>query len=223
MPPMIRRIWQRVLWLRFVLFQRRRYRHLALEYVGGKPFLVLPDVFNPGIFRTGEFLAKHFQEHIPPDAHVLDMGTGSGIGAIFAAQYSQHVTAVDINPEAVRCAQINALLNRVEDHVCIRQSDLFTALDGERFDVILFNPPFFHGEPKGLEDHAWRSINVVERFAAGLAQHLNPGGCALVIWSSSGDTASLLAAFRANGCKIETIAQKDDLSEILTVYKITPL
>lgn len=219
---MIRRVWQRILWLRFLLFQRQRYHHLALEYVGGKPFLVLPDVFNPGIFRTGEYLAMQFTDHISPDACVLDMGTGSGIGAIFAAQYTRHVTAVDINPEAVRCAQINATLNRVEDRVCVRQSDLFTVLEDARYDVILFNPPFFRGEPKGLEDHAWRSINVVERFAAEFAEHLNSGGYALVVLSSNGDTAAFLAAFQTNGCKIETIAQKDVLSEILTVYKITP-
>lgn len=219
---MIRRIWQQILWLRFVLFQRHRYRCLALEWVGGKPFVVLPDVFNPGIFRTGEFLAQQFKNHIPPGSSALDMGTGSGIGAVFAAQFARQVTAVDINPEAVRNVQINALLNRVEGRVCARESDVFSALEGERFDVILFNPPFFRGKPKDLEDYAWRSVDVIERFAAGLDDHLNPGGFALVILSSLGETPAFLKAFEAHALQIDVLAKQDVLSEILTVYRVMP-
>ena len=42
--------------LRYQVFSRR-YRRLVLERVGDAPFLVLPQVFNPVLFRTGPFLA----------------------------------------------------------------------------------------------------------------------------------------------------------------------
>ena len=50
--------------------------------------------------------------------------------------------AVDINPEAVRCAGINALLNHFEHKIEVRHGDLFAAVPAERFDLIVFNPPF---------------------------------------------------------------------------------
>ena len=54
---------------------------------------------------------------IPPGSIVLDMGTGSGVGAVFAARNAARVVAVDVNPEAVRCARINVLLHHIEDRV----------------------------------------------------------------------------------------------------------
>ena len=77
---------------------------------------------------------------------VLDMGTGSGIAAIAAARRGARVVAVDISTEAVRCARINVLLNRVDDRVEIRCGDLFEPVQGERFDLVLFNPPFYAGQ-----------------------------------------------------------------------------
>ena len=62
------------------------------------------------------------------------MGTGSGVGAVFAAQWARRVVAVDINPAAVRCARINALLNHVEDRVDVVEGDLFEPIGGQRFD-----------------------------------------------------------------------------------------
>ena len=48
-------------------------------------------------------------------------------------------------------------------------------LGGERFDLVLFNPPFLLGEPKDERDAAWRSNDAARRFAAGLGEHLEPG------------------------------------------------
>ena len=73
------------------------------------------------------------------------MGTGSGVCAVFAARHAHRVVAVDINPGAVRCAALNALLNHVEARIEVRQGDLFAPVARERFDLVLFNPPFFVG------------------------------------------------------------------------------
>ena len=77
----------------------------------------------------------------PPPNHpttqlhaILDLGTGSGIGALFAARAGCLVTAVDINPEAVRCARINALMNRLEERVQVLEGDLFAPVAGRRSD-----------------------------------------------------------------------------------------
>ncbi len=213
------RVWLRV---RFLLFQRRRFNRLALEWVDGRPLLILPEVFNPTLFLTSEFMVRSFNERlIPPGAAVLDMGTGSGIGAIFAAQWAGTVLAVDINEAAVRCARINALLNGVEEQVTVRQGDLFAPAAGQQFDVILFNPPYFRGEPRSALDQAFRATDVAARFAAGLDGHLRSGGWALALLSSMGDEKGFLGQLAARGFAAAAAAQRRLPSETITLYQVT--
>src|SRR5689334_7601132 len=91
-----------------------RYDDYRLERIAGAHVLVLPSVANPRLLRTGAFFAT-VVEALPlaPDTTVLDMGTGSGVCALVAARRARHVVAVDINRDAVPCARINAVINRV--------------------------------------------------------------------------------------------------------------
>jgi HemK-related putative methylase len=217
----VRRLWRGLLWYRFLLFQRHRHNHLVLEKVAGRPVLVLPQVFNPKLFRTGELLAEILDGTlIPPGAKVLDMGTGSGIGAVAAATWAGQVVAVDINPAAVRCARINALLNRVEERIEVLHGDLFAPLGSQRFDVVLFNPPYYRGDPKDALDGAFYSNDIAGRFAAGLRDHLKVGGYALVLLSTDGDASSFLHALDAQGLDLEVVTRRDLINEILTIYRI---
>jgi release factor glutamine methyltransferase len=216
-----RALWRRWLWWRFRLFQRHRHDRLVLERVAGYPILVLPGVFNPALFGTSELLARTLAGGlVPAGASVLDMGTGSGIGAVAAARWAGRVVAVDSNPAAVRCARINALLNGVEERVTVRQGDLFAAVAGERFDLVLFNPPYFRGEPRDSLEAAFRSPDVVERFAAGLAAHLTPGGQALVVLSTDGDLAGFQRAFADHGFQVTGVAERRLPTETLIVYGV---
>ncbi|MFO7537997.1 MAG: HemK2/MTQ2 family protein methyltransferase, partial [Chloroflexota bacterium] len=209
------RLWYR---LRFLLFQRHRFDRLVLEWVAGRPFLILPQVFNPALFWTSEFMAQALNERlIPPGSHVLDMGTGSGIGAVFAAQWTDKVTAVDVNPAAVRCARINVLLNEVEACVLVKEGDLFTAVSGETFDVILFNPPYFSGLPKSDLDRAFRANDVIERFGEHLQHHLKPDGQVLLLLSSEGDETYFLNLFRQHGYQIKVEARQQLPTETLSL------
>jgi release factor glutamine methyltransferase len=208
---------------RYRLFQRRRYDRLVLERVAGHPILVLPAVFNPKLLHSGEFLARSLDDRlIPPGAAVLDLGTGTGIGAIAAAHWARRVVAVDINPAATRCARINALLNRCDDRVAVRDGDLFAAVGDERFDVVLFNPPFYRGVPRDPLDRAWRATDVVERFAAQLTSHLTPNGSALVVLSTVGATPDFLAAFRRQGLVATRQATRDLINESLLLLRLRP-
>jgi HemK-related putative methylase len=215
-----RAAWSRLLWWRFRLFQRHRHDRLVLEEVAGRPILVLPRVINPKLFRTGEFLAQTIDGRIARGATVLDMGTGAGIGAIVAAGCGARVKAVDVNPVAVRCARINALLNGVEDRVEVRHGDLFEPVSGERFDVVLFNPPYLPGPPRDLLDRAFRGGDVIDRFARGLAQHLAPAGFALVLLSTEADTDSALASFASSALSMTPVSERNLKNEVLTVYRV---
>jgi len=71
----------------------------------------------------------------------LDLGTGCGIEAFLAARHSRRVVAVDCNPRAIAIAAFNARLNQLDNVEC-RQGDMFHAVAGESFDLIVSNPPF---------------------------------------------------------------------------------
>lgn len=198
----------------------RRYGRLVLEEINGVPLIVLPEVFNPVLLRTGEFLAHTVMGLGSLKGQtVLDMGTGSGVGAVFAARQGATVTAVDINPEAVRCAGLNALLNRLEERIEVLHGDLFAPVNGRQFNLVLFNPPYHRGRPKGGIDHAWRGEDVFERFAAGLGEVLRPGGRALLVLSSDGNCDELLAALRQHHFRLAVAAEKNLFNERLTLYE----
>lgn len=217
----VRSVWRRGLFWYTRLFQRHRYDRLVLEWIDGQPLLVLPQVFNPRLLRTGELLARTLDSvTVPRGSTVLDMGTGSGVGAIIAARWAGRVLAVDINPQAVRCARINVLLNRLEGRVEVLQGDLFDPVRGQKFDVILFNPPYYVGEPRDDLDRAWRSTSVLDRFASGIPEQLAPGGHALVVLSTDGEKEGFLEAFRANGLRAETVKEFDLINEVVTVYRL---
>ena len=217
-----RQLWRTALTWRGRLLHRHRYRQLVLEHVDGLDLVVLPQVFNPKLLRSGEFFVEQLSRSnaLAAGSRVLDLGTGSGIGALVAARAGCSVVAVDINPAAVRCARINALLNQLEARIDIRQGDLFGPVAGERFDHVLVNPPYYRGTPRDALDHAWRSPDLIERFAAQLGAHLAPDASALLVLSSDGEHASFLGALSDSGFNTTRLAQRDFHNETMWVFEV---
>lgn len=198
------------------------YDNYALEHVDGRFLLVLPTVFNPRVLRTGKFFAEQLNAtSLAGVDSVLDMGTGSGICAIACAAQVPRVLAIDINPAAVRSARINALVNEVEGRVEVRESDLFDRVGDERFDLILFNPPFIRATPRDARDRAWRSVDVIDRFALQLRDHLKPDGHALVLLSTFGEASQFLRHFDGSWF-VEQWTQREFVNETIAIFKIQP-
>jgi release factor glutamine methyltransferase len=221
--PLPTRLLGKAMALSYRLVGKDRYDQFRLEWVQGMPFIVTPSVFNPKIPRSGEFLASQADSRlIAQHADVLDMGTGSGVGAVLAARYARRVVAVDINAAAVRCTRINAALNHMEHKIAALHGDLFGPVNTERFDLVLFNPPFLKGAPRDARDSAWRSIDVAERFASGLAAHLKPGGSALVLLSTFGNGRAFLEEFGKHGFDMSVWAERRFVNERLTLFRLVP-
>ena len=77
-----------------------------------------------------------------PVGRTLDLGTGNGILGLVAAGHSGTVVATDLNPRARQFCLFNAALNGV-NNLEFREGNAFEPVRGERFDLILANPPFF--------------------------------------------------------------------------------
>jgi hypothetical protein len=90
-----------------------------------------------------------------------------------------------------------------------------------RFDLILFNPPFYDGAPRDARDAAWRSADLAPRFARELDAHLAPGGEALVLLSSAGEACPRFERELARqGFALSVFGVRRYVNEIVTLLRV---
>jgi ribosomal protein L3 glutamine methyltransferase len=119
-------------------------------YIRGRSFYVDERVIVPRSY-IGELLDGELASVVPdPEAvtSVLDLCTGSGCLAILAALTYPNaiVDAVDLSDDALAVAKRNVADYELGDRVTLQKSDLFSALGGRRYDLIISNPPYVSAE-----------------------------------------------------------------------------
>ena len=125
-----------------------------------------------------------------PLRRVLDLCTGSGCLAILAARAFPRalVDASDLSAAALAVARRNVADHRLDRRVRLVRSDLFSALRGRRYDLILTNPPYvtsaamrrlpseYRHEPGLALAAGKQGLDVVSRILAQARSHLGNGG-----------------------------------------------
>jgi methylase of polypeptide subunit release factors len=141
-----------------------------------------------------------------PVERALDVGTGSGVQAILAARHAERVVATDLSPRALAFAAFNLALNGVEN-VELREGSFFEPVEGERFGLVVSNPPFVVSPDLSItyRDAGLRGDAVSELVVREAAAHLEPGGFAhiLVAWAhkAEGDWAAPVRGWvERSGC-----------------------
>lgn len=197
---------------RFAEAAARLLRHEPVQYVLGEteffglPFFVSPAVLipRPETELLVETAAEWLRERGGKNLRVLDVGTGSGCIAVTLAKLfpACEVTALDVSPAVLAVAEGNA--RRHGAAVRFLESDLLSAVRGERFDLIASNPPYVPGaecetlsptvrdfEPRLALDGGEDGLAVVSRLAAEAAGGLRLPG-ALVLEIGDGQAESVL-------------------------------
>ncbi|MDR0634154.1 MAG: 50S ribosomal protein L3 N(5)-glutamine methyltransferase [Azoarcus sp.] len=186
---------------RLALFKNIGYRaderiptaYLVNEaWLGGYRFYVDERVIVPRSYFA-ELLADSLAPWIQDPETVtsaLDLCTGSGCLAVMMADAfpNADIVAADLSPEALTVAQRNIDDYALDERIELVQSDVFGALAGRLFDVILCNPPYVTAEamanlpPEYLHEPALAlaagedGLDVVRRLLAEAAKHLHPQG-----------------------------------------------
>jgi len=137
---------------------------------------------KPIQYITGstEFLANVTVRR--PSRLTLDLGTGTGVQALLTAAHSERVIAVDINPRALAFARFNAQLNGFKNIEFI-EGDLFLAVEGQSFDLIISNPPFMISPANQClyRDNPLEGDELVRNMIREMPRFLNQNGFGQVI------------------------------------------
>lgn len=157
-------------------------------------------------------------------SRTLEIGTGTGLIAIIAARKARMVIATDVNPHALDCAVKNITINKAYN-VELRKGDLFEPVEDEKFDLILFNTPYLPSdEDEAVDDEldaAWNGgfngREVIDRFLAGVKDHLNPGGKVQLVQSSLTGNEKTLQKLEELGFKASITAREKGFFEEIVV------
>ena len=160
-------------------------------------------------------LAEAMRESGVRGASVADLCTGSGALAIAAAQErANRVVATDISWRAVLATRLNARANGCA--VEARHGDLLGALGGERFDLLVSNPPYLPAVSDALPRHrrttpldAGRTGRLLlDRICRGAPTHLKPGGSVLIVQSSVCGEHETCVLLEESGLRAEVRARR---------------
>ena len=183
------------------LIERRVVERVPAAYLTGRAwFAGLEFAVNPHVLvprsPIAELVEAGFDPWIDSErvGRVLDLCTGSGCIGIAAATYlpDADVDLADISPEALAVARRNVERSGIGERIRVLESDLFAALAGSRYDVIVSNPPYvsrlelaglpaeYHREPElgllGGED----GLDFVIRILSDAARYLTEGGILII-------------------------------------------
>jgi len=168
-----------------------------------------------------------------PVGRTLDLGTGNGVLALTLAPHSESVIATDLNPRARQFTEFNAALNGFSN-IEYREGSAFEPVSGERFDLILANPPFFvtPSVRRVFSDNSMELDGFCRTLVREAPDHLNEGGyCQMLAewvevkgqpwrdrlgeWVAGiGCDAWVLSSYMRSSLDYALIRQQDDRNEL---------
>jgi release factor glutamine methyltransferase len=186
----------------------------------GRDFRVSPAVLIPR--PETETLVEAALGHLAPGAACADLGTGSGAIAVTLAceRPDLRMTATDLSDEALNVARANARAHGCESRIAFARGEWYGAVSGQRFDLVVSNPPYVANadehlgqgdlrfEPRhALTDGSADGLDSIRALIGGAARHLERGGW--LLFEHGYDQGDAVATLLEQGGFTECLAQRD--------------
>lgn len=183
---------------------------------------VHPDVFPPHLTISTKILLDFLKPINLKTKTLLELGCGSGIISLLAAQKGANVTATDINETALNYLKLNATKNKL--NVNIVSSDLFEKLENNTFDYIIINPPYYPKKAKNIKEQAWfcgENFEYFENLFQQLPSFLNQNNFCFMILSQDCEIEKIIQIAAKNHVNFQLIFNKKSNFEMNYIYQIT--
>jgi ribosomal protein L3 glutamine methyltransferase len=165
-------------------------------------------------------------------AHILDLCTGSACLPILLADAfpEAHVDAVDISPDALAVARRNVDDYALQDRITLVESDLYSKLPPQKYDLIISNPPYvnagsmdklpqeYRHEPSLALAGGADGMDLVRKIVEGAKRHLTPEGVLIV--EIGNERAHSEAAFPELELTWVSTSAGDDMVFLLTADQL---
>lgn len=183
----------------------------------GFELVVLDSVYEP---REDSFLLAE-SVSVSKGIYALDMGCGCGIQAVNLALQGATVLAVDINEKAVLNTLENAKRLHLDNKIMAKQSNLFDAIPKQKFDCVVFNPPYLPaGALKDLSiEGGKKGYELLHKFLDSLSLHLKKNGVCYFVQSSLNGEQRTKKKLASLGLRFEIVAREKLFFEELIVFK----
>lgn len=213
---------------------RKLLKPLALFYLrfevkyryDGFTLRVFPGVFHPGFYFSTRYLYNFLKKLPLQNKRFLELGCGAGLISMLAHRAGALVTAVDLDPLAIKNTQINFTANfKNADSATVLQSDLFQNLGNQKFDTITINPPYFFKKVEVNRQLAWycgENGEYFQRLFAGLPNHTLPDAQVWIVLADNCDFARINAIAATAGFVLVKADERKIKWEMNYIYEVKP-
>lgn len=181
------------------------------------------DVFPPHLTFSTKILLDFITPLELKNKSFLELGCGSGIISLFAASKGALVTATDINETALSFLEQNALKNNIQ--LNILYSDLFEQLNGQSFDFIFINPPYYPKAAQNTKEQAWfcgEKFEYFEKLMKQLPNFLNDNNQTYMILSEDCKSEEIIAIAKKNSIRFNCVQEIKVKQELNYIYALLP-
>lgn len=199
---------------------RFKYKGLGLTIFSG--------VFHPQFFFSSKYLAGFIETLELKNKQFCEPCSGSGFVSLLAYRNGANVFCFDINPLAVKNIQLNYKINfghnNSTQQFIIKESDNFTNVPQQQFDVIVLNPPYFFNEATDNAQLAWNCGKEGEFFVSffsSLSAYLAANGKCYMVLAENCEIERIAAIAHFNGFNFILVQQKKISWEKNYIFEIT--
>ena len=181
-----------------------------IRYDGFK-LKVLKGVFHPMLFFSTKYFYSFISNLNLEHLKVLEIGSGSGLLSMLCIRKKAQVTAIDIDDKAVENTRLNIETNFSEAKASVLQSDVFSNLPQQTFDVIIINPPYYFKPVEVSGHYAWycgENGEYFEKLFSGLDNYIHKSSSIYMILEENSEIERIKSIASKYGFLFELVHKR---------------